>query len=85
MKPTETDESRRPARKCLRCAGATVTGTIGSAQTLVFSTPPKSFLSIGASSPVEATCCQVCGEVSLYATNAKKFATEVSRASQEKL
>lgn len=64
---------RRPPSKCLRCGGATIAGVIGTLEPLAFFVSPKGFLSTGASSPVEATCCQTCGEISIRATDPEKL------------
>jgi hypothetical protein len=83
MTLAEVEESRRIGRKCLRCSGPMIAGTIGTLEPLAFFTPATGFLAVGASSLVEAACCEVCGEISLRATTLKRSATENARPNQE--
>lgn len=85
MRLTETDGVEEATRICLRCSGSLLGGTISSTGALVFSTPPTGFLSIGRSSPVEATCCEDCGEISLRVSIRERFGAKRLRSSEEKL
>lgn len=62
-----------PAPNCLRCGGAMIAGNVASFQSLVFSRPPERFFSLGASSEIEAACCERCGSIELRAVSPAKL------------
>ncbi len=68
-----TEQQTERDRRCLRCGGAMISGTIAAPQPLTFSVPPPGFLSVGAISPVEGQCCESCGWIELMATRLEKL------------